>query len=118
MHSIEIRGARIALVAAASLCLLSAPALGDGRPWEQPRWNAFNHLLFPGEENTSLGQRASEEDTSLGQLRLESQLHTHERHGFEYSRHLSLNFRRKFILNIQGPLISERAPGLAFELRF
>jgi hypothetical protein len=107
MHPIKIRGARIALVIAASLCLLAAPALGDDQPWEQTRWHALNARFF-----------SSGEDISSEQRGFESKLHTNEKHGFEYSRRLSLNPGRRFVFSIQGPLVAERAPGLAFELRF
>ena len=69
MHSFEIRGIRIALAIVASIFLLTAPALGDDRPWEQTRWR-------------------------------------------------TLNLGKNFIFSIQGPLIAEWAPGLAFEVRF
>jgi hypothetical protein len=49
---------------------------------------------------------------------LESRLHTEERHEFEYSQSLGLNFERKFVFSIQGPLVGKRAPGLALEVHF
>jgi hypothetical protein len=107
MHPIEIRCVRLAFAIAALLCLLAAPALGDDRPWEQARWHALDAHFSSSAENLSPFQR-----------QLESQLHTPERHGFEYSRSLSLNLERKFVFNIRGPLVWERAPGLAFEVRF
>jgi hypothetical protein len=97
----------MALAIAASLCLFAAPALGDDRPWEQARWLALNARFFSNGEDLSSGQRW-----------LESQFHTDARHGFEYSRSLSLNLERKLVFSIQGPLVAERAPGLAFEVRF
>jgi hypothetical protein len=107
MHPIKIRCARLAFAIAALLCLLAAPALGDDQPWEQARWHALNAHFS-----------ASGEDFPSGQRWLESQLHTTTRHGFEYSRSLSLNLERKFIFSIRGPLVGERAPWLAFEVRF
>ena len=107
MHPNKIRCARLAFAITALLCLLAAPALGGDRPWEQTRWQTLNAPFFPSGENLSLGQRS-----------LESQLHTTETHGFEYSRSLRLNLERRIIFSIQGPLVGERAPGLAFELRF
>ncbi len=107
MHPIKIRCAQIALAIAALLCLLAAPALGDDRPWEQARWSTLNARYISGGEDPSSDQRW-----------LESQLQTNERHGFEYNRSLNLNLDRKFVFSIQGPLVSEWAPGLAFELRF
>jgi hypothetical protein len=107
MHPTKIRCARLAFAIAALLCVLSAPALGDDRPWEQARWHALNARFS-----------ASGEELSSGQRWLESQLHSTERHGFEYSRSLSLNFERKIVFSIQGPLVGESAPGLAFEVRF
>ncbi len=107
MHPIKIRGARIASAIATSLCLLAAPALGDDRPWEQARWHTLNvHFLSSGENLFSERRK------------LESPIHTNEKHGFEYSRGLSLNLGKKFIFRIPGPLIAERTPGLAFEIRF
>jgi hypothetical protein len=107
MHPFENRGARISLAIAASICLLAAPALGDDLPWEQARWHTFNTQFI-----------SSGEDMSSGQHGLRSSLHTNEKHGFEFSRSLSLNLGKKFVFSIQGPLIAERAPGLAFEVRF
>jgi len=115
MHPIEIRRARLAFAIAALVCLLAAPALGDDRPWEQARWYALNARFFP-----------SGEEISSGQGWLESPLHTTKRHEFEYSRSLSLGFERRIVFGIQGPLteerapglIGEKAPGLAFEVRF
>jgi hypothetical protein len=106
-HPTKIRCARLALAIAALLCVLSAPALGDDRPWEQVRWHALNARFS-----------ASGEELSSGQRWLESQLRTEERHIFEYSRSLSLNFERKIVFSIQGPLVGESTPGLAFEVRF
>ena len=107
MHPFKIQCARIALAIAASICLLAAPALGDDRPWEQTRWHTFNTQLI-----------SSGEDLSSGQRRLEPSLHTNERLRFEFSQSLSLNFGKKFVFSIRGPLVAERAPGLAFEIRF
>ena len=107
MHPIEIRRAGLAFAIAALICLLAAPALGDDRPWEQARRYALNARLFPSGEEVASGQRW-----------LESQLHTTKRHRFEYGRSLSLNLERKFIFSIRGPLVGERAPWLAFEVRF
>ena len=107
MHPTKIRCARRAFAIAALFCLLAAPALGGDRPWEQTRWHALNAPFSPSGEELSSGQRS-----------LESHLHTTETHGFEFSRSLRLNLERKFIFSIQGPLVGERAPGLAFELRF
>jgi hypothetical protein len=107
MHLIKIRSARLAFAIAAFLCLLAAPALGGDRPWEQTRWHALNAHFFP-----------SGEVPSSDQLWLESQLHTTETNGFEYSRSLNLNPERRLIFSIQGPLVGDGAPGLAFELRF
>ena len=107
LRPFKIRCARLAFAIAALLCVLSAPALGDDRPWEQARWHAFNARLS-----------ASGEELSSGQRWLESQLHTAKRHGFEYSPSLSLFFERNVVFSIQGPLVGEIAPGLAFEVRF
>ncbi len=107
MHPFEIRGARIALAITASISLLAAPALGDDRPWEQTRWRTFSTQFL-----------SSEEDLSSERRGLEPSLHTNERHGFEFSSSLSLNLGKKFVFSIQGPLVAERAPGLAFEVRF
>ncbi len=107
MHSFEIRGIQIALAIVASIFLLTAPALGDDRPWEQTRWRTFSTQFI-----------SSGGDLSLGQRGLEPSLHTNERHGFEFSPSLSLNLGKNFIFSIQGPLIAEWAPGLAFEVRF
>ena len=107
MHPIQIRCARLALAIAAMFCLLAAPAVGDDRPWEQARWHALNAHFSSGGEGFPSDQR-----------RLESQLHTTERHGFEYSRSLNLILERRFIFNVRGPLVWESAPGLAFEVRF
>jgi hypothetical protein len=106
-HLIQLRCARLMLAIAALLCTLAVPALGDDQPREQPRWQALNARFFPGSEEFSSGQHW-----------LESQLYTTKRHGFEYSRSLSLNFERRLVFSIQGPLVAEWAPGLAFELRF
>jgi hypothetical protein len=92
---------------ASLLCVLAAPSLGDDRPWEQARWHALNAQFSSNGEDSSAGQRW-----------LESQLHTEERHGFEYSQSLRLDSDKKFVFSIQGPLIGEWAHGLAFELRF
>ena len=107
MHSFEIRGIRIALAIAASICLLTAPAQGGDRPWEQTRWRMFSTQFI-----------SSGEYLPSGQHELEPSLHTNERHGFEFGRGLSLNFGKKFVFSIQGPLVAEKAPGLAFEVRF
>ena len=107
MHSFEIRGIRIALAIAASICLLTAPAQGDDRPWEQTRWRTFSTQFV-----------SSGEDLPSGQRGLEPSLHTNERHGFEFSPSLSLNLGKNLVFSIQGPLVAERAPGLAFEIRF
>jgi hypothetical protein len=107
MYPTKIRCTRLALAIAALLSVLSAPAIGDDRPWEQVRWHALNPRFSARGEELSSGQRW-----------LESQLHTAERYGFEYSRSLSLNFERKIVFSIQGPLVAESAPGLAFEVRF
>jgi hypothetical protein len=107
MHPIEIRCVRLAAAITALLCLLAAPALGDDRPWEQARWHALDAHFFSSQEGFLSGQHP-----------LESQLHTTERHGFEYSRSLSLNLERRFVFNIRGPLVWESAPVLAFEVRF
>ncbi len=107
MHYFEIRGVRIALAIAASIFLLTAPAQGENRPWEQTRWRTFSTQFI-----------SSGEDLSPGQRELEPALHTNERHGFEFSRSLSLNLGKKFVFSIQGPLVAERAPGLTFEVRF
>ena len=109
MHSIEIRCASLALAIAALVCLAAPPALGDDRPWEQARWAALNARPF------SIG-----EDSSWGERGFESKLHTKKSPGFEYSRslNLNLNLEREFVFSIQGPLVGDSAPGLAFELRF
>ena len=107
MHPSDIRCVRLAIAIAALLCLLAAPALGDDRPWEQTRWHALDARV------PSAG-----EDFSLDQRRLKLQFHTTEGHEFEYCRSLSLNFERRFIFNVRGPLVWESAPGLAFEVRF
>ncbi len=107
MHQTRIRGARLTLAIAASLCLLAAPALAGDRPWENERWHSVNAGFY-----------ASEEDPSLGQRWLESQLRRGDQHGFEYGRGLSLNLEETFVFSIQSPLSGEWAPGLAFEIRF
>ena len=107
MQQIKIRGVRMAFAIATSLCLFAAPALGDDRPWERVRWHALN-ARFP----------SNGEGPSSGQRWLESQLHTEDRHGFEYSQSLSLKSEKRFIFSIQGPIVGEWAHGLAFELRF
>jgi hypothetical protein len=107
MHPIEIRFIRLAFATAALLCLLAAPALGGDRPWDEARWHAINARFSSGEEDFSLDKR-----------RFELQLHTTERHAFEYMRGLNLNLEREFIFNVRGPLVWETAPGLAFEVRF
>jgi len=107
MHSVEIRAARILLAIAVSLFLLAAPALGGDRPWEQARWHALEARLISNGEGFSSGKRW-----------LESQTQTDERSGFEYTRSLGLSRGREFVFSIQGPLIADEAPGLAFELRF
>lgn len=106
-HPVQIRCVQLAFASAALLCALAAPAIGDDRPWEQARWHSLNTRFSPAGEEFSSGQRW-----------LESQLHTTNKHGFEYSRILNWNLERKFVFSIQGPLVGERAPGLAFELRF
>ncbi|MBW2715294.1 MAG: hypothetical protein JRD03_04425 [Deltaproteobacteria bacterium] len=107
MGPLKIRGARTLFAIAALLCILAAPALCDDRPWKQENLDARNVRFI-----------ASDEDFSPRQRRLELQLHTHERHGFKYSRSLSSNLGRRFVFSIQGPLVADRAPGLAFEIRF
>ncbi len=97
----------MALAIAAALLLLAAPALGDDRPSEPTRWQAFY-----------AGFSADGEDFSLDQRWVASQLHTQVRHGLEYSQSLRLRLERKLVFSIQGPLIREMAPGLAFEVRF
>ena len=97
----------MALAIAASILLLAAPALGDDQPWVQAHWQAL-YAVFS----------SSGEDLSLDQRWLASQLHTQVRHGLEYRRILKLQPEKKFIFSIQGPLIGEMAPGLAFEVRF
>lgn len=95
------------LAIAASFFLLTAPALGDDLPWEQLHWHALH-----------AGFSSSGGDFSLGQQWLESQLHTEDGYGFEYSRSLNLNLEKRLVFSIQGPIVGERAPGLAFEVRF
>ena len=95
------------LATVALLCVLASPAFGDDRPWEQERWHALNARYFP-----------SGDDPSSNSNWLEYALHTDAEHGFEYSRSLSVNLDRRFIFSIQGPLVADRAPGLAFELRY
>ena len=95
------------LAIAASLVLLAAPALGGDRPWEQARWQAVDDELS-----------SSGEDFSLDPRWVASQLRTQVGHGIEYSRSLRLKLEEKFVFSIQGPLIGEMAPGLAFEVRF
>jgi hypothetical protein len=107
IHTSQIRCARLVFALAALLCVLTAPALGDDRPWEQARWLALNTRFSPNGEEFSSGQRW-----------LESQLHSTQRHGFEYSRSLSLNPERNVVFSIQGPFVGDRAPGLAFEFRY
>ena len=107
MHRFKIRGARIALGIAASLCLFAGPALGDDRPWEQLAWHGLNTPLF-----------ASGLDRSSSQYALEFPPRTDEKHGFEFSRSLSLNFGKQHLFIVQGPLVAERASGLALEFRF
>lgn len=107
MHPNKTRAARTATAIVASLCLLAAPAIGDDRPWEQARWHALNVRSLSNAGDLSSGQRC-----------LESQLHTDDQHGFEYSRNLSLNYGRNVVFSVQGPLVAEWAPGLTFELRF
>jgi hypothetical protein len=107
MRQQKIRGARTTFAISALLCILAAPALCDDRPWEQKRWHALNVRFI-----------ASDEAFSPSQHQVEPQLHTHERHGLEYCRSLSSSLGRRFVFSIQGPLIAERAPGLAFEVRF
>jgi hypothetical protein len=107
MRQQKLRGARTTFAISALLCILAAPALCDDRPWEQKRWHALNVRFI-----------ASDEDFSPRQRQTELQLHTHERHGFEYSQSLSSSLGRRFVFSIQGPLVADRAPGLAFEIRF
>ncbi len=107
MRPLKIRGARTLFAIPALLCLLAAPALCDDRPWRQERWHALNVRFI-----------SSDEDFSPRQRQPEFQLRTHERHGFEYSRSLSSSLGRRFVFSIQGPLVADRAPGLAFEIRF
>ena len=107
MYPNKIRCARLAFAIAALFCLLAAPALGDDQPWKQGWWHALDDRFS-----------SSGEDSASGQRGLESQFHTSERHGFEYSRSLNLNLERKIVFSIQGPLVGEWAPGLAFEVRF
>jgi hypothetical protein len=95
------------LVTVTFLCVIASPVFGDDRPWEQERWHALNARYFPAGD-----------DLASNSSWLKSELHTDAEHGFEYSRSLSLNLDRRFIFSIQGPLVSERAPGLAFEVRF
>jgi hypothetical protein len=97
----------MALSLAALFCILAAPALGDDRPWEQPAWNAFDDRFSSNWENPSSSQ-----------YWLEPPLHTEEGHGFKFSQSLALKFEKRFGFSIQGPLIGERAHGLAFEVRF
>jgi len=107
MHSIEIRGIRIALAIAAAISLLTVPAQGDDRPWEQTRWRTFSTQFI-----------SSGDDLSSGQRGLVPSLHTNERRGFEFSPSLRLNLGKRFVFSIQSPLAAEWAPGLAFEVRF
>jgi hypothetical protein len=57
-------------------------------------------------------------EPSLGERWLDPVFQSEEQHGFEYSRSLAVNLEKKLVLSIKGPLIRDRAPGLAFELRF
>ena len=107
LHQSTARRARMTLATVALLCVLASPAFGDDRPWEQERWHALNARYFP-----------SGDDPSSNSNWLEYALHTDAEHGFEYSRSLSVNLDRRFIFSIQGPLVADRAPGLAFELRY
>ncbi len=107
MRPPTIRGARTLFAISAFLCMLAAPAFCEDRPWKQERWDALNVRFI-----------ASDEDFSPRQRQPELQLHTHERHGFEYSQSLSSSLGRRFVFSIQGPLVADRAPGLAFEIRF
>ena len=107
MHLIEIRGAQMALAIATLLCLFAAPALGDDRPWEQPAWRALDDRFFSNGEGPSSSRYWPEPP-----------LHTEERRGFEVNQSLGLKFEQRFGFSIQGPLIGERAHGLAFEVRF
>jgi hypothetical protein len=95
------------LATVALLCVLASTAFGEDRPWEQERWHVLNARYFPAGDGPSSNSSW-----------LESELHTDAEHGFEYSRSLSLNLDKRFIFSIQGPLVAERAPGLAFEVRF
>jgi hypothetical protein len=107
VHLFEIRGAQMALAIAALLCLFAALAFGDDRPWEQPAWRALDDRFL-----------SNGEGPSLSQYWLEPPLHTEEGHGFEVNQSLGLKFEQRFGFSIQGPLIGERAHGLAFEVRF
>jgi hypothetical protein len=107
MHQTMIRGARLALAITASLCLLTAPALADDRPWEQERWNSVY-----------AGSVSSEEDLFSDKRWMEIRPPTDDQHESEYSHGLSLNFEENVIFSIQSPLTGEWAPGLGFELLF
>jgi len=107
MQRIETRGVRMALALTALSCLLAAPALGDDRPWERPAWHAFDDRFFPNSE-----------DPSSSQFWPESTMYTNERHRLKSSQNLAVKFEKRFGFSIQGPLVGERAHGLAFEVRF
>ena len=107
MHQAMIRSANLALTIAASLCLLTAPALADERPWEREHWDTVYAGSVPSEEEVFSAQRW-----------FEIRPRTNDQHESEYSQGLSLNLEDHFIFSIQSPLAGEWAPGLAFELRF
>jgi hypothetical protein len=107
MRPFKIRGARTTFAISALLCILAAPALCDDRPWKQEHSHALDAQFI-----------ASDDDFSSRQRQPEPQLHTHEIHGLEYSRSLNSSLGRRFVFSIQGPLVADRAPGLAFEIRF
>jgi hypothetical protein len=50
---------------------------------------------------------------------LRTNIHTVRKYGFEFTRSYTMKDRdRKIVLGVRGPLISKKAAGLTFEIRF
>lgn len=107
MNQAVTRNVRLTLAIAASLCLLSASAVADERPWENERW----YTTYGGIDSTI-------DAFSTNQQWLQLETPTDDRHAVEYKNGLSFSLEDRFVFSIQSPFAGEWAPGFAFELRF
>jgi hypothetical protein len=103
----RIRSLQTGVLFLAALFICAGTALAGDDFW------TLDHWLLVDARHASL-----DAEPSLGERWLNPVFQSEEQHGFEYSRSLAVNLEKKLVFSIQGPLIKDRAPGLAFELRF